>query len=878
MKKSFVLLFSTLLTSAAFAAPPLFEDGKTAWKIRTPENPPPAVRYAAEELKTALKKISGADFAVTTQSSEPEIVLEVNPELKDPDMVSVKTTSDTLVLTGGSPAAVLHAAYSFLQRELGVRWLWPGDSGEFMPKKSAWTLPAIDYQYKPAVKYRGFHLCCDWRDVKNFRVWMARNFINVFRHGHSQYDKLGFHNMVSDHNVKLPAELFKTHPEYFAEIKGKRYKSQPCFSNPEVDDIIFNQFCASIEKDPGLEILSIFPPDNQDYCQCAKCAAKGTSTSWFDFYNRLTDRLKERFPKLKFATIAYQGYIDVPSNPVRNSEFVEYATYPRCNIHTFADDCERNRKLLENLKKWGATGVPMGNYGYEFDTFSVGQSVFLPFFSMIDDAIKTSVRLNHVAIITEAPLAPKSGPDIQAFAVKNRLSLYLYARLLWEPQVNMQELLKDWCRVAYGDAAGPMSDYFMMLDLHWGKMKQHRTILGSPVETAKEFMTPEVQKQAAEYFAQAGKALGGARNENVEREKELFNQWLALLKFDDEIILPKLADATALDKTSAPVPNTGMRAAWNADALWFGEVKPPCSITLNSGVGGETWFFEIDAAGHRKTAKISEVGIRDDRWTPEWSFEKGRIRIPFSSLDKVPQPNETWNIRVTQDGKNYPAGGEMAALRFSSSTSAPRSVIWWNGAPDREAKNNSRIQNEFTQLGWRMDLAADTAELQKGTPTVYWFKHPNGINKVTPENWEKIRENIRNGAIAIFASYWQIPLEKYFADDTFKIQVKGVKNLPLSERRARDLAPGEWYVKPHNLTWQIKNWITPAYGVEPASPDSWKIIATMDLDGQTPDVRIPFILGRKYGEGAVFVLGDNIAAPPAKLLENLYAHKEELLK
>jgi hypothetical protein len=877
MKKIISFLLLTGLACAVSAAPVFFENGKTGWKIRTPENPAPAVRYAAEELQSALKKISGAEFPITTLPGKPEIVIDTDTALSDPATVSLKTDADTLYLTGGSPSAALHAVYSFLQRELGVRWLWPGNSGEFMPEKSAWQLPALDYQYKPEIKYRGFHLCCDWRDVQNFRVWMARNFINIFRHGHSQYNKLGFHFMISSHNVTLPAELFSTHPEYFAEIKGKHYKSQPCYSKPEVDDIIFKQFCDTVEKQPELEILSAFPPDDLDYCQCAKCAAKGTSTAWFDFYNRLTDRLKERFPNLKFATIAYQGYIDVPANPVRNSEFVEYATYARCNLHTFADNCERNRNMMDELKKWEKTGVTMGNYGYEFDVFSIGQSLSLPFFSMIDDAIKTGVRLNHTAMITEVPLAPKGGPDIQALAVKNRLPLYLYARLLWEPQADMRELLKDWCKIAYGAAAEPMFDYFMTLDQHWGALKQHRTILGSPVETAKELMTPELQRKAGECFARAAQSLGNATNPNVEREKELFNQWLALLKFDDEIILPRLSDPAAFASVSAPVPGTGVRMAWSADALRFGDAKPPCRIVLNSGVGGETWYFEIDAAGQKKSWKISEVGIRDDRWAPAWSFANGHIDIPFASLGRTPQANEIWNIRVAAGGVEFPtAEGILAALRFSASTSAPRSVIWWNGAPDREEKNNARIQSEFSQQGWRMDIAATGPELLKETPSVYWFKHPNGTNKVPAECWEKIREQVKNGATAVFVSYWQMPLEQYFANDTFKIQVKGIKDLPLTERRARDLAPGNWYAKPHNLTWRRR--ITPAYGVEPASPDSWKIIATMDLDGKTPGVRIPFLLARPYGKGTVFVLGDNIAAPPVKLLENLCEHKDALLK
>ena len=59
MKKWFSFCCSVLLISGAVAAP-LFENGKTQWQIVLPENPGNEITYAASELSTALKKISGA--------------------------------------------------------------------------------------------------------------------------------------------------------------------------------------------------------------------------------------------------------------------------------------------------------------------------------------------------------------------------------------------------------------------------------------------------------------------------------------------------------------------------------------------------------------------------------------------------------------------------------------------------------------------------------------------------------------------------------------------------------------------------------------------------------------------------------------------------
>jgi hypothetical protein len=48
------------------------------------------------------------------------------------EQVAVYTLDGRLYLSGNQPRGVLYAVYSFLQRQLGVRWLWPGPDGEFV--------------------------------------------------------------------------------------------------------------------------------------------------------------------------------------------------------------------------------------------------------------------------------------------------------------------------------------------------------------------------------------------------------------------------------------------------------------------------------------------------------------------------------------------------------------------------------------------------------------------------------------------------------------------------------------------------------------------------------------------------------------------------
>jgi len=639
-----------------------FDDGHTDWKICLSPQAGPTETFAAEELRDALKKISGAEFEVLSSPQVPNRKAIIIGDLRNSDVlgraaalklspgkveqIAVCTVDGRLYLAGNQPRGALYAVYRFLQHELGVRWLWPGPEGEFMPARKSWSLPELKYSYRPAFAYRGFHLCGDWRDVDIFREWMARNFINIHRHAASTQDKRrGFHSMWSSHNVVLPSALLEQHPEYFAEIRGKRYKNNICFTHPEVDKLVAAQMAVYLRKRPFLDILSVFPRDNQDYCRCDRCAETDVSTAWFKFYNRLTDTLKTEFPDLKFATIAYQGYRDVPQCPIRNSEFIEYASYSRCNIHPYGQPgCQHNEDTLRAMLAWQATGLPIGHYAYEYDIYSKNCR-FIPFLSVIEDAVRTSRRLGHVAVIPEVSLSPRHGPEVYAHHIQNRLSIYLYARLLWDPDQTTTEVLGDWCQTVFSKAATPMLDYYLATDRAWTAMPIHATILGNALNTAPHLMTDNLRSNAATGLASAEQRLAkiedpAARDRAtaaLRRERVLFHQWLDLHRMNADVPrvnLPLLEDAAdfaqsasrSLDFSAAtgdtPGFSTHVRLAWTRKALlvkWICRDRQienrkaaatrrgdnvtdddSAELVLSSGLTSETWHFVVNSKGNQQ--------------------------------------------------------------------------------------------------------------------------------------------------------------------------------------------------------------------------------------------------------------------------------------
>ena len=926
------------------AQTPFFADGQTTWRICIAPSNAPAVLHAVTELTNALKKVSGVDFPVQTGGEVPAQEAVIIGDLTHPliarqaealrlapgetEQVAVKALDGRLFLAGNQPRGALYAVYVFLNRQLGVRWLWPGESGEFMPARRAFTLPRIDYAHTPGYRYRGFHLCGDWRDHQIFRIWMGRNFINIHRHAASAHEKrLGFHSMWSSHNAHLSsAKYFAGHPEYFAEINGKRYPSSICLSNPEVLELVVSDLRGYLKRQPQLEILSLFPSDNQDYCRCAECGKTDVSTAWFNFYNRLTDRLKAEFPHLKFSTIAYQGYRHVPACEIRNTSFVEYATYGRCNVHPFSDtNCTRNAHVLAAFDEWEKTGIPIGNYGYEFDIFS-RNGRFIPFFDMIEDAIREGHRRKQVSLITEVGLSPRTGPVTSVHSVMNRLPIYLYAQLMWDPARTADDLLADWCRTAYADAAEPMLAYFRAMGRAWTSMPRHAGILGDAMSVADAFITPELQQQVRDAFAAAGKALASqapsvAREraeEAIERERFLYKKWqeLADMKSGDvPLVNAPLLDAATnfTDSVCRPVimssgaaaPAAGVRVAWTRDALllrWRCDEPQPgqlraaagerdagvldddaVEVEISTGTSGETCLFAVNSRGIQSDTRRSTVGVMEPQWNPDWlstvtvgaDHWEARMEIPFAALGATPAPQDSWQIRLrrTSGGREgreevrYPR--DMPAMLFFNRTFATgRQLLYWSGAPAREQGGDAVRQQNFRRSGWDLHICSTQETLMAAheIADAFWYRHPNGQVRVPAEYWSHMRTAVSNGAVAAFISYWGLPLDRYFSDPSFKVSVTAVRGIPLSGRKTTFVAPGEWGVKPFDVARSLSRGYTPAYGFIPADTNAWTVLAIANNGGgQAP---YPYLLARRYGRGLVVVGGDHIPAGVPEMLDN----------
>ena len=897
-----------MLTILLAAVLPLFENGSTAWKVVVPPDAQPCVRFAAEEFTNALGRVSGAYFEIVPAAvgSSPSVVIASEGDVWGDEIVEYRLKDGNLLLTGNQPRAALHATYAFLQRELGVRWLWPGADGEVFPKRTSWSFPKdFGYRHVPSIRFRGFHHCGAWRDRDAFNLWQTRNFSVIHRHGvRKGEEKYGQYSMVSTHNANLSKEekLFAESPECFAVIDGKRSRLNICFSS----DLAVQRVADRIDRDLAYrgfarppDILSIFPIDNMDYCQCEACRGQGISTAWFSFYNKLVVELKRRHPDIRFATIAYQGYLDPPACRIENTEFVEYASHPRCHIHLWGDPkCAANVREMKRMNDWRARGdAAIGHYAYEYDAVN-RHAIFLPFFSMIADVIDTAVSQKLVTVIPEVGLGPAKGPEERVNSVQNRLTELLYAWKSWDASLTLEAFFDDVTKNAYGPAAAPLKEYFKLMDEAWGRLPGKISLFADGFNVSANLLADEkIRTRTAELIAKAEKLVRASGDEreirNVLREKALYGQIVENRSFKlgnvQTFNLPHLGKGDRLTADRAPGVllksaadrdgSVRVRGCWTDEEIAF-KWQGTEAAEVAFAVDGAQYFFAFKG-GAPSARMISDVGIESRTWKPDWRAGAAGgglvFRIPLSLFPRRPSAGVAWDVHFAAGAEALPFAEDVTMkFAFIAASAADRPLVYYIG--DRPALKFKRdrqlagIRSEGEGCGWRVTICTNKAQLAAAVTAAdtYWLDVPDA-KCLDPETAAVIRDRVKAGGTILLGGWTEMPLSRFLADPELKCRPVAPKSFTLGERKAKFVLDGDWCRKPWNVERDVRKGYAPCYLMAFDMPGA---VEYAGMPSAADETKIsPFISALRYGKGLIILIGEDTRVSHFKLIDNLRADR-----
>ena len=542
-----ILLAAALVSSAACSGPsgragadaearPLFEDGRTAWVVVVPDAPSKYMSYAANELSGTLKRISGATFGVVEEADAPKRnVLRLTSDRRSDlfDEFSVKAKPGEIVFWGNTQRGTLFAVYAFLRERLGARWYWPGESGEFLPKMARYDAASWEKRWRPFFDTREFSICSIWRHRHaDTERWFPKVFLNCGINTPEIREEIDYVRRTSGHCISLPVvmnerqKVFDEHPDWFSLLNGKRDIKgiAGCWSNEGFYNYTVSNLVKRI-RDNNAVLANFFVADIVPRCECADCTKNpDKSARFWNYYAKLIDGIRKEIPGMTFAGLAYQEYRAIPGVKVTALDHVDYCQYNRCYYHMLGDEsCAMNVRSMKEFRGWAAQ-APLGLYGYEFDVFS--PHVYLPMWRVFADEMRIFKEMGLKRVKTEYSVnlnrlvASKKNPALSPSRIgqlASRLSYYAWAMSAFDPDLDMDALVDDFCRHVYGAGSEDMKAYHNLMADAWNGMKTHKTYFSNPARgAASEFLPPEREAVARKHLAAAASAAKGDARASAE--------------------------------------------------------------------------------------------------------------------------------------------------------------------------------------------------------------------------------------------------------------------------------------------------------------------------------------------------------------------------
>ena len=507
------LAFSSVLQAGDLV---LVKDGVSQVPVVVFEDAPPYTRQAADELALYIEKISGAKPQIIEGEPDPipkraiwvglqpqvaKLFPEVDFDLKHPEEILIAANDNHLVIAGRDrwdskhlvvegidekiigkqmEYGTVNAVYTFLQEQLGVRWLWPGELGEDVPRRATISVAPLEYRYHPQIRARG--------GLFNFSALSNRGYGRAHDWTRQQRLQLDSLEMHGGHAFTDWWERFhETHREYFALQPDGERSGFPnprtvklCQSNPAV----WKQWLADVEQrlkeDPNRRVFSASPNDGwaSGHCTCENCrawdhpegeprqfhwesgnaAGPALSDRHVTFANRLAELLKERYPdKDYYVSMLAYGHSrpgPVAVKPAENVIMISVANFfGRSN-----DDDRGSTRGTTHRAQFAAWGKVAPHLAWRPNSGSpAGWQQGLPDVSMTQLAEDFRfVADNHcIGLYVDSVWEhwATQGPQY-----------YLMALLALNPRLDPQDILDDYYRRAFGPAAEHVRAYFAVFE------------------------------------------------------------------------------------------------------------------------------------------------------------------------------------------------------------------------------------------------------------------------------------------------------------------------------------------------------------------------------------------------------------------------------
>ena len=276
------------------------------------------------EGKISAKELDFEEFAIKTDFGSKTIMMVANDGPENP--------------------ATHWAVCELLERTMGAKWLWPGELGTFVEKKSTLTTPGINVQWISPYDFRMFRKNAP-AEVRN---WMIHHRIASRREFQENSNNRDWHE-----------KYYNKYPEIFARTPdGSPYNNKwaskyPKFrlDNPKYFELMIEDYNSKgkpavytlYPNDGGLFDSKMIPGQDPKKVFYGEVPV---TKAYLDFYSKFDKQVNGDRAVTRFDILAYSAYYLFPDNYTFDGKNFNLWYVDRTNDH-------------ENWKKWQATGAKM---------------------------------------------------------------------------------------------------------------------------------------------------------------------------------------------------------------------------------------------------------------------------------------------------------------------------------------------------------------------------------------------------------------------------------------------------------------------------------------------------------------------------------------
>ena len=703
-------LFSAALLWGAgqLAAAPLqvVKEGKSPYCIVVaPDNPGPAA-FAARDLQTYIQKATGARLPILKpekRGSRPAFMIGFD-KVTEPEGFRVRTAGNDIYISGndtkgdvlnnhwanGARTGSWHGVCDFLEKQLGIRWFMPGELGEYVPKRSNWTVPELDYHDAPRFDHRRLNY--------QTRPGMSKKQAQE-NHYFGRRNRSGNANVwLASHSWlhHLPkSKYFKDHPEYFALVGGRRLGTdalnhglQICTTNPEALDQLAANLIDYAKRFKKPIMLTLTPNDGGNMCECARCQAlddgirpdgsRIMTTRIITYANEMAKRITKVNPDQKLGLYAYSHYAESVS---------KVKAHPAVSMMEVLNDSglsyyrsETRTRHLKNLKGWRRVLAKL--YFYTFPEGMGGLELPCCQFrniSMLYDNLYasdvTGIDINNTS-------------SYGAAALNN----YFYLKYAWGGIKDRAKFYDETLRDCYGPAGAPvMKAYFADIenrlerfantkldeDLSLGYIKRYPGVLTRVYPGLAEKWLPQLKAAAAKTADPGQRARIGVAVANLEycqatvKLYALASKVVGTPRPDVKIVAEALKltrERDALLKKMGPLPSNTAPKLTKTENVY--------RLPFDPNV-----FAFMMAANARKSAAVTPVAaapVMDGKVDDAvWSQAKGlRIELAKDNAETMKTGADLRLLRYKDDLYIGIRCEEPLMKNIADSCRGPESKVW----------------------------------------------------------------------------------------------------------------------------------------------------------------------------------------------------------